>query len=126
MCSLSREIEFRLASSTLFKVRDLCSRGKLQGAEKAFITEGFEEEQAQRLARSLFKPARNTSVIVIANRNTVNAQYVEGFSILEGSGNLWIMEPYEENGEEEIVFIPANTEIVRTRFREILPRRSNA
>lgn len=124
--SMSGEREFRLTTSALFRARDLCSKGNLQGAEKALISEGFEEEQAQRLTRSLYKPVRNTSVIVIANRNTFNTQYVQGFSILEGPDNLWIMEPYEENGEEVIVFIPANMEKVRARFREILPRRSNA
>jgi len=62
------------------------------------------------LTRSLYKPVRNTSVIVIANRNTANTQYVQGFSILEGPDNLWIMEPYEENSEEVIAFIPANAE----------------
>jgi len=124
--SLCGEREFRLTASTLFRARDLCFKGNLQGSEKALIAEGFEEEQAQRLTRSLYKPVRNASVIVIANRNTVNTQYVQGFSILEGSDNLWIMEPYKENGEEVIAFIPANMEKVRARFREILPRRSNA
>lgn len=124
--SLNGEREFRLTASTLFRARDLCFKGNLQGSEKALIAEGFEEEQAQRLTRSLYKPVRNTSVIVIANRNPGNAQYVQSFSILEGPDNLWIIEPYEEDGEEVIVVIPANMEKARARFREILPRRSNA
>ena len=124
--SLSGEREFRLTTSALYRARDLCFKGNLQGAQNTLISDGFEEEQAQRLTRSLYKPVRNTSVIVIANRNTANTQYVQGFSILEGPDNLWIMEPYEENSEEVIAFIPANAEKIRARFLEILPRRSNA
>jgi len=122
----SGEREFRLTTSALCRARDLCFKGNLQGAQNALISEGFEEEQARSLTRSLYKPVKNTSVIVIANRNTTETQHIRGFSILEGADDLWILNLYEENGEEEIAFIPANAEKVRARFLDILPRRSNA
>ena len=118
--------EFRLTANALYKARELCIKGDLQRSEKTMSSAGLAEEQAQRLTRSLYKPVRNTSVIVIANRNITETQFVRGFSILEGADDLWIMDPYEENGEEVIAFIPANAEKVRARFLEILPRRSDA
>jgi len=124
--SFSGEREFRLTTSALFRARDLCIKGNLPRAEKTLTSAGLQEEQAQRLTRSLYKPIRNTSVIVIANRNTTETQFIRGFSILEGADDLWTMDPYEENGEEVIAFIPANADKVRARFLEILPRRSDA
>ena len=123
---LSGGREFRLTASALYKARELCIKGDLQRAEKMMTSAGLAEEQAHRLTRSLYKPVRNTSVIVIANRNTTETQHIRGFSILEGADDLWIMDPYEENGEEVITFISTNAEKVWARFLEILPRRSDA
>jgi len=117
---------FQLTANALFIASDLCTKGDPQRAEKTLTSAGLQEEQAQRLTISLYKPVRNTSVIVIAQRNTAETQFVRGFSILEGADDLWIMDPYDENGEQVIAFIPANAEKVRARFLEILPRRSAA
>jgi hypothetical protein len=75
------------------------------------------------LIQTLIKPVATSSFVLVVNRNNIESQYVRGFSVLEGSDEMWIMEPFEEEGIAMVSFVAANAKKIRERFFKTLPWR---
>ena len=79
-------------------------------------------ESIERLRKALEKPIANSSVVAIANRQDKYSRHVRGMAFLETEHDLWTMQPYDRNGKQWVEFSPADGEIIRKKFLELLPR----
>jgi hypothetical protein len=114
---------FNLAEEVIFEARQLCARGDLHDARVRLDAADLSSEVIEPLIHTLIKPVATSSFVLVANRNNVESQYVRGFSVLEGGDEMWIMEPFEEEGAAMVTFLAANAKKVRERFFEILPKK---
>ena len=114
---------FNLDEDVLFEIRRLCAKGEMKEAKDRLEAEHVPSEAVSPLINTLNEPVATSSFVLVANRNNVESQYVRGFSVIEGVDEMWIMEPYEENGNSMVTFQPANAKRVRERFLELVPWR---
>jgi hypothetical protein len=119
----SRGPSFDLGEDSLFEIRRLCAEKKLNEAKDRLDAECVPSDIVSPLINTLRKPIATSSFVLIVNRNNVESQYVRGFSVIEGIDEMWIMEPYEENGNSMVTFQPASAIRVRERFYELIPWR---
>jgi len=114
---------FGLGEEFLFEIRRLCAEGELNEAKDRLDAERVPSEAVSPLVNTLSEPIATSSFVLVVNRNNVESQYVRGFSVIEGVDEMWIMEPYEENGNSMVNLQPANALRVRERFFELIPWR---
>jgi hypothetical protein len=114
---------FNLTEEVMFEARRLCARGDLNEARARLLASELPSEAIDPLIHALIKPVATSSFVLVVNRNNIESQYVRGFSVLEGVDEMWIMEPFEEEGIAMVTFLAANAKKVRERFFEILPWR---
>lgn len=119
--AVSRGGKFRLPEDALFEARSLCNEGHTRKAFNKLKKIGLSEEKATTLTTALSKPVANSAFVVLSNRNNADVQHVKGFALLESENGLWVMLPYDKSGEKMVEFIPANANLVRQHFLEILP-----
>jgi hypothetical protein len=106
----------------LESTRSLCQEGKSAEAQK-ILEEGskLKSKEINRLLKALAATVANSSFVLLANRNSPDAQYVSGFAVLEGQDDLWVMQVDEQNGKRMVTFNPANANMVLEHFLEIMP-----
>jgi hypothetical protein len=121
----SRGDSFILEEGALFEIRRLCAEGELEKARNRLVAESVPAEVLSPVLHTLREPAATSSFILVVNRNNVESQYVRGFSVIEGAGEMWIMEPYDDDGNPIVTFLAADASKVRERFYSLIPRRSN-
>lgn len=114
---------FSLGEEELFEIRRLCADGDLNEARDRLDAERVPSEVIDPLINTLSEPVASSSFVLVVNRNNVESQYVRGFSVIEGADEMWIMEPYEEEGNSMVTFQAANALKVRERFFELIPWR---
>jgi hypothetical protein len=113
---------FQLLLELLESTRSLCQEGKSAEAQK-ILEEGskLKSKEINRLLKALAATVANSSFVLLANRNSPDAQYVSGFAVLEGQDDLWVMQVDEQNGKRMVTFNPANANMVLEHFLEIMP-----
>lgn len=116
---------FSLREEKLFEFRRLCAEGKLNEAKERLDAESVPSEVVPSLINILSEPVATASFVLVVNRNNVESQYVRGFSVIEGTDGMWVMEPYEEQGNSMVTFHATNTSDVQKRFYELIPWRPN-
>jgi hypothetical protein len=121
----SRGPSFTIGEEALFEIRRLCAEGELNEAKDWLDAEGVPSEVISMLIKTLSEPVATSSFVLVVNRNNIESQYVRGFSVIEGVDEMWIMEPYEENGKSMVIFQSASAFIVRERFFELIPWRKD-
>jgi hypothetical protein len=112
---------FSLGEEDLFEIRRLCAEGELDEATDRLNAVHVPSEVISPLINMLSEPVATSSFVLVMNRTNVETQYVRGFSVIEGADEMWIMEPYEEQGNSMITFRAASALKVRERFFEMLP-----
>lgn len=116
---------FNLVEDKLFEIRRLCAEGELNEAKGRLNAERVPSEVVSPLINTLSEPVATSSFVSVVNRNNVESQYVRGFSVIEGADEMWIMVPYEEQGNSMVTFQAANVLKVRERFFELIPWRTD-
>jgi hypothetical protein len=119
--SESQEPSFTIPEETLWETRKLCAEGDAEGAMRCLDQSGLEEKIAACLYTTIQNPIANSSFVLIANRNIIESQYVQGFSILEGGDMMWIMQPYAEEGQDMVTFHPSNASQNKEWFLQMIP-----
>lgn len=117
----SRGGKFHLPEKALFEARSLCSKGHVRQALSNLKKARLPEEKAVLLTKVLSKPVANSAFVSLRNQGKSQTQNVKGFALLESKTGLWIMMPYDKDGDKMVEFIPANSKLVKQRFLEILP-----
>ncbi len=121
----SSGLPFSLSENILFEARRLCAAGDLDEVKDCLVDKHLSSEAIDPLINTLIRPVATSSFVLVANRNNIESQYVRGFSVLEGREEMWIMEPYEEEGISMVTFQAANATKVRERFFELIPWRTD-
>ena len=116
---------FSLGEDELFDIRSLCAEGEQDEAKKRLGAESVPTDIVSALIHTLSEPVATSSFVLVVNRNNVESQYVRGFSVIEGVDEMWIMEPYEEEGDSVVTLHASNALNVRERFFELIPRRTD-
>jgi hypothetical protein len=116
-----QEPSFTIPEETLWKTRKLCAERDEEGAMRCLDQAGLEENIAVCLYTTIQNPIANSSFVLIANRNIIESQYVQGFSILEGGDMMWIMQPYAEEDQAMVTFHPSNASQNKEWFLQMLP-----
>ncbi len=110
-----------MPESALFEARALYQKGESDRAFELLSSAGLSGDSAGRLSKALSSPVASSSVVVVVNRDSADTQHVRGFGVLEGAGEMWLLQPQGKNGDARVAFSPADAERVRSRFLAILP-----
>lgn len=70
---------------------------------------------------TLKDPLANTSIVLVANQNNPETQFVRGFGLLAGPEITWIMRPVEKSGANQVEFKSTNAAIIHNAFTATLP-----
>lgn len=116
---------FSLGEDTLFDIRRLCAEGEVNEAKDRLDAEHVPSEVVSPIINTLVEPVATSSFVLVVNRNNVESQYVRGFSVIEGVSEMWILEPYEEEGMSMVNIHATNALKVRERFFELIPWRKD-
>lgn len=112
---------FQMPEETLYQAVELVSKQNLSDAVDVLKNAELSQSDTQALIAVLSAPVANASLVVIANQNDPDAQHIRGFGVLEGSDDLWIMQPRDHMGQPRVEFIPTDAAGIRRRLEEVLP-----
>jgi len=112
---------FFIAEETLYNATSLYSMGKPDEGRSLLQESDLESACATALADTLSHPVANASFVVICNQNDPNMQRVNGFGILEGKDQFWILKPIKRDRKQVVEFTPTDASSVRDQFIDLLP-----
>lgn len=113
---------FEVDETSLFQARDCCARGDKKEAITLLERSGMEKMVAENLAEVLSRPVANSTVVAIVHRAERGLSNIRGFALLEGSGQMWVMTPFERNEYHFVRFVPSKCESIREEFIRVLPQ----
>ncbi len=100
------------------KARDVAMEKGIDEAIKVLSQTSLNKETTKILAQTLVLPIANTTFAYINHRD--NSHPPQGFTILQGKNELWLIEPIEDPKDELISIMPVSSEDIIKRVKTLL------
>jgi hypothetical protein len=98
-----------------------CIPDQIQEGNAILLASGINSKIVSLLVSTFEKPIINGSFVLLSQEDNNAYQIQGGLSFLVGSDLMWIMRPYQEDGEDRVLFEPASANLIRQRFLNLLP-----
>jgi hypothetical protein len=112
---------FNIEEEILYKAAEEYAKGNNQAGEDILNKSCMKKEDIRSLHEALSNTLMNRSFAAVKNQDKPDKTNVTGFGILQGESNLWILQPVNQLGKSIIHFVPANTQTITEKLKDILP-----
>jgi hypothetical protein len=112
---------FSIQESMFFEASRAFRRGSPDRAGEILVSAGVEKPCLEAMTGALRDPVSNASVIAVWNGRDAGRPRVDGWSLLEGGGRIWMLRPAMKENRRMTVWIPVDADGIHTALWGMMP-----